>query len=79
MMKANCFIYHVSCEAEEKVDDLSIMTEHAGLKKKKIYFDFLGTWNTIYVYMLLSYVLSRTAGVCVAYDVEKHIKCSHIQ
>jgi hypothetical protein len=33
MMKTDCFIYHVPCEAEEKVDDLSNMTEHAGLKK----------------------------------------------
>jgi hypothetical protein len=49
MMKTNCFIYHVSCEAEEKVDDLSIMNEHAGLKiYTYIYFDFLVTWITIY-------------------------------
>jgi len=37
MMKRECFIYHVPCEAEQKVDDLSNMTEHVGLKKYNIF------------------------------------------
>jgi hypothetical protein len=36
-MKTDCFIYQVQCEAEEKGDNLSNMTKHAGLKKYNIF------------------------------------------
>jgi len=41
VMKTGCFIYHVPCEAEERVDDISNMTEHAGLKKIQYISNFL--------------------------------------